>query len=117
VRDYTLIFGMQADKLVDAVRPSLRALLTHAAVVITLAPQTPRAPTPAALDGFIAAAAAGMERAPERVTCPDAAAALRVAARAPARPLVVTGSFWMLGDVMRLLEDVPAVTDSPGTAP
>jgi dihydrofolate synthase/folylpolyglutamate synthase len=117
VRDYTLIFGMQADKLVDSVRPPLRALLAHAARLITLAPQTARAPTPAALEAFIASAAAGMARVPERVTCPDAAAALRAAAREPARPLVVTGSFWMLGDVVRLLEDAPDAVDSPGKAP
>src|SRR5262249_38725201 len=103
VRDYTLILGMQGDKLVDAVRPPLRELLSHAARIITLMPQTARAPTAEALDAFITSELAG--RTLPRSTCPDAAAALRAAAEEPARPLVATGSFWMLGDVMRLLED------------
>jgi len=103
LQDYSLILGLQADKLVDAVRPPLRELLAGATRVITLAPQTARAPSQEALDGFIDSALESHR--PERITCADALAALRAAARAPERPLVVTGSFWMLGDVMRLLED------------
>jgi dihydrofolate synthase/folylpolyglutamate synthase len=105
IKDYTLILGMQADKLVPAVLEPLRALLAHASRVITLAPQTARAPTREALDAFIDQALGNLR--PARETCADAAAALAAAAREPAQPLVVTGSFWMLGDVMRLLEDAP----------
>jgi dihydrofolate synthase/folylpolyglutamate synthase len=108
VRDYTLIFGMQGDKLVAAVREPLGALLANAATLITLAPQTARAPSAEALNTFIESALAAHPQRPQRFACADARAALDVAAREPRRPLVVTGSFWMLGDVMRLLEDAPS---------
>jgi dihydrofolate synthase/folylpolyglutamate synthase len=103
---YTLILSLQRDKLVDAVRAPLAALLAAAHRVVTLAPQTVRAPEPAELAAFLAALRPGA--APAIETVPDAAAALAVAAREPARPVVATGSFWMLGDVMRLLADAPA---------
>ena len=116
VQDYTLILGMQADKLVDAVRPPLRALLAQAARLITLAPRTARAPSQAALDAFIRSTLESRAldgRVLERIACADAGSALRAAAQTPERTLVVTGSFWMLGDVMRLLEDAPAGAVEP----
>jgi dihydrofolate synthase/folylpolyglutamate synthase len=103
---YTLILSLQRDKLVDAVRAPLAGLLAAAQRVVTLAPQTARAPQPAELAAFLAALRPGA--APAIETVPDAAAALAVAAAEPARPVVATGSFWMLGDVMRLLADAPA---------
>jgi dihydrofolate synthase/folylpolyglutamate synthase len=103
---YTLILSLQRDKLVDAVRAPLAALLAAAHRVVTLAPQTVRAPEPAELAAFLAALRPGA--APAIETVPDAAAALAVAAAEPGRPVVATGSFWMLGDVMRLLADAPA---------
>jgi dihydrofolate synthase/folylpolyglutamate synthase len=113
VRDYTLIFGMQADKLVDAVRAPLGVLAGRAARVILLAPQTPRAPNAEALADFVAAAA---EDGPRPEVCPDAAAALALAAQTPQRPLVAAGSFWMLGDLMRLLAPADAADTGPAAS-
>ncbi|HEX9844114.1 MAG TPA: hypothetical protein VGC20_15250, partial [bacterium] len=66
------------------------------------------------LQGLLPAGAAG---APPVETVPDAAAALAAALESPARPVVATGSFWMLGDVMRLLADGPQEAPSAGPAP
>jgi dihydrofolate synthase/folylpolyglutamate synthase len=118
VADYTLILSLQRDKLVEALRAPLTALLRRAQRVLTLAPQTVRAPQPeelrAWLQGLLPAGAAG---APPVETVPDAAAALAAALESPARPVVATGSFWMLGDVMRLLADGPQEAPSAGPAP
>lgn len=105
VREYTLILGLQADKLVDAVRAPLGRLLEGAACLLLLPPRTPRAATAEALAAFLDGLPGA--RRPERVACAEAEEALRAAARHPRRPLVATGSFWMLGDLMRLLEDAP----------
>ena len=106
VTGYTLVLSLQRDKLVDVVRAPLARLLANARRVVTLAPQTARAPTPEELREFLQALLAP-GRAGAVETVPDAAAALDAALETPSRPLVVTGSFWMLGDVMRLLEDAP----------
>ncbi|MBI4081509.1 MAG: hypothetical protein HY423_02755 [Candidatus Lambdaproteobacteria bacterium] len=100
----TLIFGMQSDKLVAGVRGPLAALLRRSVRVITLAPQTPRAPAPAALARFIAAAAPSEGVAPSLETVPTPRAALLAAAREPDRPVVVAGSLWLLGSLMAELE-------------
>lgn len=103
---YTLIIGLQADKLVDEVRAPLGRLLRGARRILILAPQTARAPTTAALTEFLRSAqqvGAGSPAAPIEVQ-PDPRAALLAAARTPDQTLVATGSFWMLGDLMRLLE-------------
>ncbi|HKI97294.1 MAG TPA: hypothetical protein VKB51_02350 [bacterium] len=111
VGDYTLILSLQRDKLVAALREPLGALLRDAARVLALAPQTARAPSHEELRGYLQALLPP-GRAITVETVPDAPAALAVALETPARPLVVTGSFWMLGDVMRLLDDAGA-TDHP----
>jgi dihydrofolate synthase/folylpolyglutamate synthase len=111
IGEYTLILGMQADKLVEAVRAPLARLLEGAACVLILPPQTARAATAEALAAFLDGLPGG--RRPERVACAGAREALRAAARHPQRPLVAAGSFWMLGDVMRLLEDAPPAAPPP----
>lgn len=116
--NYTLVLSLQRDKLVEALRAPLAGLLKGAQRVLALAPQTARAPRSEELAAFLA----GLLRdraAPGVETVPDATAALAAAQETPARPLVVTGSFWTLGDVMRLLEDAPSerAADAPLPAP
>ncbi len=122
---YTLIIGLQADKLVDEVRAPLGRLLRGARRILILAPQTARAPTTEALTEFLrsaqpasgaapaeaqpASGAAPAEAQPARRAAPievqpDPRTALLAAARTPDQTLVATGSFWMLGDLMRLME-------------
>ena len=103
VSGYTLIIGLQADKLVPEVRAPLARLLGAARRILILAPQTARAPTAEALAAFLRAALPAGSGPPIE-TLPDARAALLAAARTPGDPVVAAGSFWMLGDLMRLLE-------------
>jgi dihydrofolate synthase/folylpolyglutamate synthase len=107
IAGYTLIFGLQKDKMVPAVHEALRDLFSRAACIITLAPQTPRSPTAEEMAAFIARVLAGTGAELELRGARDARGALLEAARFPERPLVVSGSFWMLGDVMAEL-DIPA---------
>ena len=100
--DYTLVLSLQSDKLVKPLAPPLRELLTGAARVLALAPRTPRAPSPEVLRAFLAPLQPAGRPAPETVAGP--LEALLAAAEAPGRPVVVTGSFWMVGDVINLLE-------------
>ncbi len=103
VERYTLLIGLQADKLVDEARPPLARLLGRARRVLILAPQTARAPSAAALAAFLRSAGPDMGATAIEVHA-DPRAALLAAARTPDLPLVAAGSFWMLGDLMRLLE-------------
>jgi len=103
VSGYTLIVGLQADKLVPQARAPLARLLGAARRIVMLAPQTARSPTAEALESFLRSALPEGSGAPI-LTVPDARAALLAAARTPDDPVVAAGSFWMLGDLMRLLE-------------
>ena len=100
---YTLVFGMQQDKWVPQVEAPLRRLLGGAAEVLALSPRGPRASTPQELAQELRRMLQGLSPAPEVIPCGDAREALGRAARTPGRPLVVAGSFWMLGDVLALL--------------
>lgn len=103
VSGYTLIVGLQADKLVPQVRAPLARLLGAARRIVMLAPQTARSASAEALASFLRSALPESGGAPI-LTVPDARAALLAAARTPDDPVVAAGSFWMLGDLMRLLE-------------
>lgn len=105
VRDYTLLLSLQSDKLVAPLREPLGRLLRGAAGLLLLLPQTARAPSMDALQAYLADVAGGADALPPTTLCADPAEALRTAATTPQRPLVVTGSFWMLGDVMRLMAE------------
>jgi hypothetical protein len=71
--------------------------------ILTLAPQTARAPAPDVLAAFLRSALPPGSGTPIE-TLPDARSALLAAARMPDDTVVAAGSFWMLGDLMRLLE-------------
>ncbi|HUJ76015.1 MAG TPA: hypothetical protein VL359_14220, partial [bacterium] len=101
VRAYTLILGMQADKLVEPVRLPLARLLGHAARVLLLLPHTARSPQPGAFEAFLATVP--LPAPPRMEAMPGPREALLAAAETPQRPLVVAGSFWMLGDVLQHL--------------
>ena len=104
IEGFTLIFTMQKDKLVEPTREPLRRLFGGAHAIITLAPQTPRSPSAQELGSFIGDVMEGHGAAPPISVSPDARAALLEAARNPERPLVVAGSFWMLGSLLAHLE-------------
>jgi dihydrofolate synthase/folylpolyglutamate synthase len=99
--NYLLIIGLQADKLVEPIEKPLTRLLSGAKRVFILAPRTARAPTTAALSEFLSRCRpAQAHRMVEEQ--PDPRTALLAAADS-GLPVVATGSFWMLGDLMRLL--------------
>lgn len=104
IEGYTLIFGMQKDKLVKEVREPLARLFGRARRIITLPPVTPRAPDTGELHGFIRSVLGDAPEMPELLTRGGPRAALLEAARRPREPLVISGSFWMLGDLMAELE-------------
>lgn len=102
--DYSLIFAMQADKLLPLLHEPLGRLLAGARRIITLAPRTPRAPTTEALHRYIEEIMGSRPGAEMLLARDTPREALLEAAQWPASPLLVAGSFWMLGDVMAELE-------------
>lgn len=103
ITEYTLIFGMQADKLTDSVSAPLAALLGGAARIVTLQPQTPRSPPPGQLHGFIREILPKAGRQPEITLVPGPREAFLYAAQHLRQPLVAAGSLWMVGSLMALL--------------
>lgn len=105
ISDYALLLALQSDKLVAALHEPLRDLLSGAGRIITLPPQTPRAPSFAELAAFLRPLLPPRGRAAPIETVAGPREALHALAERPAQPVVLAGSFWMLGDMMRLLED------------
>lgn len=117
---YALMISLQKDKLVPPLRAPLRRLLGGASRVLVLAPQTPRAPEAGVLESFIGELRPETNPAIMRESTPTESMAtepipietiantheglLKLASR-PREPAVITGSFWMLGDVLRDLEE------------
>lgn len=99
---YTLILSLHKDKMIPQAYAPLAQLLGGAARIITLAPQTPRAPDSGELLSFLEQAC---EKAlPPHILCKDPLSALQRAGQWPESPLVAAGSLWNLGALMAHLE-------------
>jgi dihydrofolate synthase/folylpolyglutamate synthase len=111
---YTLIVGMASDKLVEAAQVPLQTLVGQAQQTLVVPIQSPRSATPEALTHFL-----GKANLPKAslslfqrevrgdfaiVGFPDLQAALAKAGQHPQQPLVITGSFYLVGEVLRTLE-------------
>ena len=101
-RDFTAIFTMQQDKLIPEVQEALKELLGDCGRLILPPPMTPRSPTGEALEAFIQSAAGGSP--PPIIRANSLRETLFLANEKAETPLVITGSFWMVGDLMRELE-------------
>ena len=109
---YTLIFGMQRDKLLPLLHEPLARLFAGAGRIITMAPNTPRSPSTTELHGYIEGVIKGgaiknivrtLPGEPFLLARGGPREALLAAAQWPGQPLVVAGSFWMRGDIMAQL--------------
>jgi folylpolyglutamate synthase/dihydropteroate synthase len=104
VQGYTLIFGMQRDKLLPELAEPLALLFGGARRIITLPPATPRSPSTDELRAYINGMLEKAQQPPQLITAQNPREALLKAAQWPQDPLVVAGSFWMLGDLMAELQ-------------
>ncbi len=98
---YSLILALQRDKLVEPLREPLRTLVGGARRVILPAPATPRSVSSAELAAWVGGILPAGRAAPELFSAVGGAReALLAALEHPHRPLVISGSFWMLGAAM-----------------
>lgn len=104
IQGYTLIFGMQRDKLLPALAEPLAPLFGGARRIITLPPGTPRSPSTDELHAYINGMQEKAQEPTQLLRAENPREALLTAARWPGEPLVVAGSFWTLGDVMAELD-------------
>jgi dihydrofolate synthase/folylpolyglutamate synthase len=101
VTDYTLLVTLMEDKWVEPVREPLAALLAEAHRVIGVTLPFARAPRPRAL----AAELAGLMPLGRRgaVELADVETALALASETPERPMVATGSLYLVGELLKAL--------------
>ena len=114
ISDYTLIVGMASDKLVDAVQAPLQALVGKARQTLVVPIPSPRTATPEALTQFLGNAdlpkafpplsQKGVRGDFTVAGFPDLESALAKAGQYPERPLVITGSFYLVGEALRQME-------------
>jgi dihydrofolate synthase/folylpolyglutamate synthase len=96
LQPFVLLFGVMADKDVPGLAQELFPLAAH---VVLTQPKVGRAATPAAIAARVGALALGARREP------GVAKALTLARRLapPGRPIVVAGSLYLVGEVLRLV--------------
>jgi dihydrofolate synthase/folylpolyglutamate synthase len=101
VTDYTLLVTLMEDKWVEPVREPLAALLAEAHRVIGVTLPFARAPRPQALASELAGLMPpGRQGAVELA---DAETALALASETPERPMVATGSLYLVGELLKAL--------------
>ena len=99
---FTLILGMASDKLDDTLRTPLKELCTKAENLIFTPVPSPRTATPEILEKFLYESGA-LEHSPEIKHAPSAEEALEASLISPLKPVVVVGSFYLVGLVLQIL--------------
>jgi len=100
----TLILGMAADKLDPALRNPLKKLCEKSGNLIFTPMPSPRSATPEALENFITECG-NFEHSPEINHSSSAEEALKKVLLADEKPVVVAGSFYLVGEIMKILEN------------
>jgi len=98
----TLILGMASDKLHDNLRDPLKKLCGNAELIILTSVHSPRSATPELLEIFLNNSGA-MEHSPAIKLTESAEDALEMSLSSKDTPVVATGSFYLVGQVMNLL--------------
>ena len=98
----TLILGMASDKLHDSLKEPLKKLCRNADLIILTSVHSPRSATPELLESFLNNSGA-MEHSPEIKLTTSAEDALEMSLSSPDTPIIVAGSFYLVGLVMYLL--------------
>ena len=99
----TLILSMASDKLQDALRIPLRELCATANRIIITPVHSPRTATPELLENFLETSRA-LQHSPEVIHADSAEDSLNISLQTPDIPVVVAGSFYLVGQVMQLLK-------------
>ena len=98
----TLILGMASDKLHDTLRDPLKKLCRNAELIILTSVQSLRSATPELLESFLKNSGA-MEHSPQIKLTASSEDALEMSLSTPETPVIVAGSFYLVGLVMNLL--------------
>ena len=100
----TLILGMAVDKLNSTLRNPLKRLCEKAEKIIFTPLPSPRSATPEALENFITECG-NFEHSPEIIHSSSAEEALENVLLTDEKPIVVAGSFYLVGEIMKILEN------------
>ena len=100
----TLILGMSSDKLNDTLRTPLKELCAKAENLIFTSVPSPRTATPEILEKLLGEFGA-LEHFPSIKHISSAEEALIASLIIKQKPVVVTGSFYLVGLVLQILED------------
>ena len=100
----TLILGMASDKLDPVLRNTLKRLCEKAGTLIFTHMPSPRSATPEVLENFITECG-NFEHSPEIKHSSSAEEALVNALTNDKEPVVVAGSFYLVGEIMKILEN------------
>ena len=100
---YTLILGMASDKLNENLRAPLKKLCKNAETIILTTVQSPRSANPELLESFINNSSAMQHSSIIKLT-ESTEDALKISLKTPDTPVVATGSLYLVGKVMHLLE-------------
>jgi len=100
----TLILGMAADKLDSALRTPLKELCEKADTLILTPVPSPRSATPEELENFIIECG-NFKHSPKIKHSSSAEEALESVLLTDENPVVVAGSFYLVGELMQILEN------------
>ena len=95
---------MAFDKLDDTIRTPLKELCAKAERLIITPVPSPRTATPEILEKFLDESGA-LEHSPEIKHATSAEEALKASLIFPEKPVVVVGSFYLVGLVLQILEN------------
>ena len=103
IENYVLVLGFAKDKLIDPLKISLGHLCEHASQIIATQAQSPRAASPEELRNFLFSTTEGSLCFPPIELQPTVEKTLQQLRTRQGEPIVVCGSFYLLGEFFRIL--------------
>ena len=101
---YTLILGMASDKLVNAIKFQLKELCSKANKIIYTPINSPRTANTQKLENFIFGTKK-LKNTPKARHVNSAEEALEICASYSEQPIVIAGSFYLAGEIMKILKN------------
>ena len=103
MENYVLVLGFAKDKLINPLKEALKQLCERASRIIATRAQSPRAASPEELSDFLLSTWEGSPRFPSIELQPTVEKTLERLHARQEDPIVVCGSFYLLGEFFRIL--------------
>ncbi len=102
ITNYTLVLGFAEDKLIDALKPSLRELCRNAHHIVATQAQSLRAASPQKLSDFIFSAGEASQTSLSVKQIHSVTEVLEHLHQRYEDPIVISGSFYLLGEIFQV---------------